>query len=180
MRKSFCPSHDITFARGFGGGTYFRSKSRGAEYNGIKIIGVQNSASVTLTVEFGGKIETYSAIQSLPTAAGANGSSGSPGVNGILGIREQVNKLSNLITMPARGNDTADSGGVDAEFMTSFSTYLSGGDGLPLSALHVDTGEKFTYVHNNYEENDFGIRTVANKIYEWKGKSEVDGAWFKR
>lgn len=180
MRKSFCPSHDITFARGFGGGTYFRSKSKGAENNGIKVSGVQGSSSVTLTVEFDGKVETYSSPQRLPTAAGDDGSGGSPGVNGILGIREQVNRLSNLITMPTRGNDTLDAGGVDAEFMSSFSTYLSGGDGLPLTAMHVDTGEKFTYVHNNYEENDDGIRTVANKIYEWKGKSEVDGAWFKR
>lgn len=79
--------------------------------------------------------------------------------------------------LPAAGEDVQDTG-TDAKFLTAFApTFLTGGDGLPVSPAGLNTGPDRTLVHLNYAEQEDGSLGELNIVYEWAGDSQLVGSW---
>jgi hypothetical protein len=78
---------------------------------------------------------------------------------------------------PSGGEDKQDSG-VDADFLTAFAmANLSGGNGLPMAPVGLNTGPDRVMVHLNYSEKDDGSMGELNQVFEWVGDSATIGSW---
>lgn len=79
---------------------------------------------------------------------------------------------------PAPQNEDGMDDGMDAQFLTPFTTVnMSGGDGLPANPVGRNTGPDRVLVHLNYAELDNGSLGVLNHVYEWDGESATEGSW---
>jgi len=80
-------------------------------------------------------------------------------------------------TSAIHGEDMQDEG-VDANFLTAFAmTNLSGGNGLPVAPVGLNTGPDRVMVHLNYSEKDDGSMGELNQVFEWVGDTATIGSW---
>jgi len=79
--------------------------------------------------------------------------------------------------MLPRKTDEQD-GGEDALVLSAFpDTRLTGGDGLPLTPIGINTGPYKSLVLLNYGEKPNGGLADVNEMYEWVGESATVGEW---
>lgn len=92
-------------------------------------------------------------------------------------LRMVVNVNSKQIWMPVRGIDRTDLDGEDKALTLFNSTFMNGGDGLPINGVNVSNGPDRAFAFVNYSEEETGQQTVIAKVFEWVGDDAYNGTW---
>jgi hypothetical protein len=103
-------------------------------------------------------------------------------------LRAAVNTDNKWISMPLRSkadpmapstvNSDVTDLGADSAFLTVFDrTAMTGGDGLPMAPVGLNTGPDRSLIHLNYSEIENGSTGVLNHLYEWVGSAVNQGSW---
>ena len=92
-------------------------------------------------------------------------------------LRSQVNADNPWVEMPERGTDVQDTQ-IEAITLTDFpQTFMSGGDGMPLTPSNENTGPTKSLIHVAYAEGPDGTMQPISQVQEWVGESASLGQW---
>lgn len=87
-------------------------------------------------------------------------------------------QASNMVTMPIRPSGDVNAIGVDGAFIQPFERiFMQGGAGLPTTALQCDTGPFKTLAKVSGIEDDVGVISPIDQIYQWVGETKNLGYW---
>jgi len=174
-------------SRLFAGGTFFRSIDQGTAQNDISLEAIVTETNpplefeVTFNVYILGVLqETFvvEQIVNIVLPSGPNTCSG--GINALRAAVNDGTTGSDIIEMPARGDDVFDSGGEDPDSncLTAFGPInLAGGSGPPSGANQafldsLFTGTERSIIIIDTTENDTGKSvdpSILRKIQQWDG-----------
>lgn len=164
------------------GGTFFRSITTGLQANDIAISITQNSTISTLTIYYSvtGLTETFTVpiTTTSTTTVGTGGIVTTTPDPAFTTLRDEVNASSTLISMPIRGTDIRDTGGVDAPLLVAFpSTAMIGGAGLPavpaMSGDYTGPYRSLWRVTLSERNSPTGLLEQENISYEWNSSEWI-------
>lgn len=119
-------------------------------------------------------VETYQVSYTEPTG----GDSGSSGGVDYAELRNVVNGVSKLITIPPSMTGDVRKTTPDPGQIRPFGpVFLAGGSGLPPAPDDAATGPLRALAGVSFIEDDLGAYTPKLLLYEWVGSSSVDGEW---
>lgn len=119
-------------------------------------------------------VETYLVSYTEPTG-GESGSSG--GVDFEL-LRNAVNGVSKLITIPlSMAGDVRKTAPDPTKIRPFGPVFLAGGSGLPPTPDDAATGPLRALAGVSFVEDGLGVYTPKLSLYEWVGSSSDDGEW---
>lgn len=85
---------------------------------------------------------------------------------------------SSMVSMPIRPSGDVNAIGVDGPFIEPFERlFMQGGTGLPVTAIQCDTGPFKTLAKVSGIENDVGVISPIDQIYQWVGETKNLGYW---
>jgi len=172
---SVLPQEALTRSRETAGGTFFRSKLTvpgDADFQGVICNDI--SLEVVLTGNSGGndnfdlvvyfkdvEVERYSISQDDTCPTAGTGTA-------INSLRSQT-ASSLYISMPARGSDAQDIGGMDSDCLTAFvKSNMIGGNGPgELDVPSIRTGPDRTIVFVSTKENASGTPASSKTLIQW-------------
>lgn len=175
--NAFMRTHNERRSRLEIGNAFFRSKEKGQDKNYISIESLPDRVIIKFNKPY--FLTTSYTIEEIMTPSKALGD-----------VRMAINAVSKLVEMLPPDVDIYDDRPSDVETAVDMSnellypflefpdTYLSGGDGLPLTPVGIITGPERSFVHVNYGEDITGnLSQLVNNVYEWVGSSAKDGQW---
>jgi hypothetical protein len=178
ISSAFMRTHNERRSRLEIGNAFFRSINKGQDKNYISVQSLSDRVIIKFNTPPFLDI-TYPTEEILITS------------RALADVRLAINSVSKLIEMLPPDIDIYDTRPSDVEtaidpntnelmykFLEFPETYLSSGDGLPLTPSGIITGPERSLVHINYGEDISGNLTyLINNVYEWVGSSFKNGKW---